>query len=173
MDTTMNFDVVIQTKELNDRFKKVGEVFEVASVRDDSFLLRDIKTKVAIGVVNFDDFDKHFVHKENFKGWTGWTPIIGFDGHSDAMYKTNRKKVIVKFLTDKVRGEACCHHDDDFNLAFGIQTAYLRCLNKANEKRKAELEKQIDICNENLAVIDCNIKENRNILERMINSLGE
>ena len=70
MNTTLKFDRVVLTKELNDKFKQIGEVFEIANILEDSFLLRSTKTKVAIGVVNFEDFDKHFVHEENFKGWT-------------------------------------------------------------------------------------------------------
>ena len=121
MNTILKFDKVVLTKELNDRFKQVGETFEVANVLEDSFLLRSAKTKVAIGVVSFEDFEMHFVHAENFKGWTPWTPLVGFDGQSDCHYRTNRKKVQVKFLTNKVRAEACCTKGDNFNLGFGVQ----------------------------------------------------
>ena len=79
-------------------------------------MLRSEKTKVALGLVNFKDFEKHFVAVENYKGWTPWQSIVGFDGQTDAMYRTNRKKTQVKFLTDKVRGESCCCKGDDFNL---------------------------------------------------------
>lgn len=165
MKTTLKFSRVVLIKELNDKMKKVGEVFEVANIlNDDSFLLRDAKSKIAIGVVSFEDFEKHFVHEENFKGWTGWTPIVGYDGHNDAFYKTNRKKVVVKFLTNKVRAETCCNKTDDFNLAFGLQIAYMRCLNKAYEKRKAELEAEY-------RAINMEIAENEHILKKMINSL--
>lgn len=164
MKTVLKFDKVILTKELNDKIKKVGEVFEIANILDDSFLLRDTKTRVAIGIVSFEDFEKHFVHAENFKGWTDWCPIVGFNGQSDVLYKTNRKKVIVKFLTDKVRAESCCNKVNDFNLSFGIQLAYLRCLNKAYEKKVVEYEK-------GLKNINCEITDNKRIIKEMINSL--
>jgi hypothetical protein len=163
MNTTLKFDKVILTKELNDKFKQVGEVFEVANILDDSFLLRSAKTRVAIGVVSFEDFEEHFVREESFKGWTNWTPLVGFDGQSDAMYRTNGKKTQVRFLTDKVRAECCCTKGDNFNLGFGVQLAYLRCLNKAREIQKAELEKKLKMVNHELA-------ENEVIIKKMVNS---
>ena len=164
MDTTLKFDRVVLTKELNERFKQVGEVFEIANILDNSFLLRDAKKRIAVGVVSFEDFEEHFVHEENFKGWTAWTPLVGFDGQNDCFYRTNRKKTQVRFTTNKVRAEACCNKCDDFNLYFGIQVAYLRCFNKSNSKKKIELEKE-------LRAIDRDIAENENILKKMINSL--
>ncbi len=164
METTLKFDKVVLIKELDDKIKKVGETFEIANVLDGSFLLRDTKTRVALGVVSFKDFEKYFVHAENFKGWTGWTPIVGFDGQTDVYYKTNRKKVMVKFLTDKVRAESCCSKDNDFNLSFGIQLAYLRCLNKAWAKRKSEYEAKIVSANSEIV-------DNERIIESMIHSL--
>lgn len=165
MNTTLKFDRVILLKELNEKFKKAGEAYEVANILEGSFLLRDAKTKVAIGVVNFNDFENHFVHEETFNGWTNWIPIVGFDGQSDCFYRTNRRKVQVKFVTDKVRAECCCCKDDDFSLGFGIQLAYLRCLNKAREKQKVELE-------EKLNMVEREIAENENIIKKMVNSLN-
>ncbi len=165
MNTTLKFDRVVLTKELNEKFKKIGEVFEIANILENSFLLRDSKTRVAIGVVSFEDFERHFVHEENFKGWTNWTQMLGFDGQSDILYRTNKKKVQVKFLTNNVRAEACCNkNEDDFNLGFGIQLAYLRCLNKARETQKAELEQK-------LAMVNQEIAENKAIMKKMVNSI--
>lgn len=171
METTIKFDKVVLITELNDTIKKVGEVFEIANILDNSFLLRDAKTRVALGVVSFEDFEKHFVHAENFKGWTPWTPIVGFDGQTDVYYKTNRKKVMVKFLTDKVRAESCCNSVNDFNLAFGIQLAYLRCLNKAWEKRKSEYETKLAEYEAKFVKANSEIVDNERIIESMIHSL--
>ena len=157
MNTVLKFDRVILTKELNEKFKQVGEVFEIANILDNSFLLRDSKTRVALGVVSFEDFENHFVQEPNYKGWSNWTPLVGFDGHNDAVYRTNRKKVQVRFLTNKVRAEACCCKGDEFNLAFGLRVAYLRCLNKALTEKKNKAEREI--------------AENEHILKKMINSL--
>ena len=80
METTLKFDRVILVKELNEKFKNVGEVFEIANILDNSFLLRDGRTRVAIGVISFEDFEEYFVHENNFRGWTPWTSFVGFDG---------------------------------------------------------------------------------------------
>lgn len=164
MDTILKYDRVILTKELNEKIKKVGDVFEIANILDNTFILREAKTKIAVGVISFEDFEKHFVHEGNFKGWTSWTPLTGFDGQTDAFYRTNRKKTQVKFLTDKVRAEACCSKVNDFNLSFGINMAYLRCLNKAREKQKAECEAKLKFINHDIA-------ENESAMKKMINSL--
>lgn len=164
MNTTLKFDRVVLAKELNDKFKQVGEVFEIANILDNSFLLRDSKTRVALGVVSFKDLENHFVNEENFKGWTSWIPLVGFDGQSDAFYRSNRKKVQVKFVTTKDRAEACCCKGDEFNLGFGIQLAYLRCLNKAIEKQRVELEKKLNM-------VEHEIAENKTIMKKMVNSL--
>lgn len=164
METTLKFDKVVLIKELNDKIKKVGEVFEIASILDNSFLLRDAKKRIAIGVVSFEDFEKHFVPVNNFKGWTSWMPITGFDGQTDVYYRTNRRKIQVKFLTDNVRAESCCSKADEFNLSFGLQIAYLRCLNKALANKKSKCEKTIKMA-------DSEIKDNEHIIKKMINSL--
>lgn len=164
METTLKYDGVILIKEMNEKFKQVGKLFEIANLLDGSFLLRDAETKVAVGVVNFEDFEKYFVHKENFKGYTKWTPLVGFDGQSDAYYRTNGRRVQVEFLTNKVRAESCCHKEDDFNLSFGIKMAYLRAYNKALKKQKTEYKKKLD-------TINSEIGENETILKSMISSL--
>lgn len=164
MNTVLKFDRVVLIKELNEKFKQVGETYEIANVLDNSFLLRSAKTKVALGIVSFEDFEKHFVHEENFKGWTQWTPLVGFDGQTDAFYRTNHKKTQVKFLTDNVKGESCCHRDDDFNLSFGVQLAYLYTLNKARTRQKNELK-------ETLNTIEHEIAENLTIIKKMVNSI--
>lgn len=97
-------------------------------------------------------------------GWTQWTPIVGFNGQTDCFYKTNQKKVIVKFLTGNIKAEACCNKVDEFNLAFGVQIAYLRCLNKALIKQKVDCENYIKMLNHNIA-------GNNSAIEKMIDSL--
>lgn len=164
METTIKFDRVILVKELDDKVRKVGECYEIANVLEDSFVLREANSKIAVGVVSFKDFEKYFVHEENFKGWTEWAPITGFDGQTDAYYRTNRRKTQVKFITDNVRAESCLNKVNDFNLYFGIQLAYLRCLNKANSKKATKHE-------EALKKINIEIVDNTRIMQKMINSL--
>lgn len=165
MNTILKYEEVILTKALGDKFRKIGKAYEVANILNDAFLLRDSKTKTAIGVVSFIDFEKHFIRAEDFKGWTKWEKIVGFDGQTDAMYRTNRKKTQVKFVTTKDRAECCCSKDDDFNLGFGIQLAYLRCLNKARTRQRLELE-------EKLNMVEHEIAENETIMKKMVNSLS-
>lgn len=164
METTLKFDKVVLIKELDEKIKKVGEVFEIANVLDDSFLLRDNKTKTALGVVSFEDFEKCFVHEENFEGWTPWMQFVGYNGQMDCLYRTNRKKVQVKFLTEKVRAESCCHEKDDFSLSFGLQLAYLRCLTKA-------MCETVHAYQEKMCKIEEEILDNIAMEKKMVNSL--
>lgn len=165
METILKFDRVVLVKELNEKFNKLGEVFEIANILDDAFVLRDSYTRTAVGAVSFGDFERCFVKEEGRKGWTSWTPLIGFDGQNDAFYRTNGRKVQVKFLTDNVRAEASCNRLDDFNLTFGLHLGYLRCLNKALIKRKAKYEEAIKS-------IDIELANNNRIIKKLINSLG-
>lgn len=164
METVLRFDRVILIKELNDKIKKVGDAFEIANICEDSFVLREAKSKVAVGVVSFSDFEKHFVHEENFRGWTNWVYFTGFDGQNDCMYRTNRKKTQVRFLTDKVMGESFLNKEDDFNLAFGLNLAYLRARNKAFANKKSKYEQEIN-------KIDIELMDNKRIIKDMINRL--
>lgn len=164
--SVLKYDRVILVKEFGEKMKKVGEVYEVASILENDFLIRDGRTRVALGVISFEDFDKYFVHEENFKGWTKWTPLVGFDGQNDAFYRSNGKKIQVKFVTTKDRAESCCCKDDDFNLGFGIQLAYLRCLNKARARQKEKLEAELKMVSHELA-------ENEAIIKKMVNSLDK
>lgn len=164
METTLKFDRVVLIKELNEKFCKIGEAFEIANILENSFLLRDAKTKVALGVVSFSDFENHFVHEENFTGWTPWQQFTGFNGQNDCFYKTNRKDVEVKFETDKVRAKSYLCKGNDFSLSFGLNMAYLRCANKALEKEKAKHEEELNRINEEIA-------NNKKTIQNMINSL--
>lgn len=164
METTLKFDTVILTKELNDKFKKVGKAFEVANIFEDYILLRDATTRVAIGIVAYDDFVTHFEKEEKFEGWTPWVSFTGFDGQNDVVYKTNRRKTIVKFIKGNIKAESCCHKDDEFNLYTGIQIAYLRARNKVLAKQKAELE-------ESLKKINREIADNSDIVKSMVESM--
>lgn len=164
MDSTLKFERVILVKELNEKFRKVGEVFEVASILDKGFLLREASSKVAVGVISFEDFEKYFVKEDNHKGWTPWTKLAGVDGQSDAFYRTNGKKVQCRFVKDKVRSEASCNAMDEFNLYFGIQIAYLRCCNKVLLKRAKEYE-------DKLKAIGCEIADNDKFMENIFRKL--
>lgn len=172
METALKFDRVVLVKELNEKFCKIGEVFEIANILENAFLLRDAKTRIAIGVVSFEDFENCFVHEENYKGWSQWQRFNGIDNQNDCFYKTNRRDVEVKFVTDKVRAKSYLHKDDEFNLSFGLNLAYLRCMNKSLEKQKAECEAELARVAEKLARINNEIVDNKKTIQKMINSLG-
>ena len=164
METVLKFDRVVLQKELNEKFRKVGEVFEVANLLDKGFMLRDSMTKIALGIVSFEDFEKCFVKEEKAIGWTPWTPLAGMDGRTDSFYRTNGKRVQVKFLTDKVRAEASCNPANEFNLFFGIQIAYLRCENKALRKKEEKYAKE-------LKRIFIEKTDNETFIKKMVESL--
>lgn len=164
MESTIKFDRVVLVNELNEKFCKVGEVYEVANILDNSFILRDAKTRVAVGVISFEDFERCFVHEEIYKGWTKWALFNGFDGQNDCVYRTNRRKTQVRFLTDNVMGESFTNKGDEFNLYFGLNLAYLRARNKALAKKKAEYERE-------LKKIDVELIDNERVIKDMINNL--
>lgn len=45
--------------------KQVGEIYEVANITTDMVVLRDITTKIAVGAIKIEDFDKYFEKVEN------------------------------------------------------------------------------------------------------------
>lgn len=121
-------DTVILTKTM-DKLNLVGQTFEVANITEKTIVLRDVKTKVAVGSVAIDDFEEYFV-KQEIKGWKPWTTMVDASGNTVGFYRTNGKKVQVR--TYNCRAEASCNlkTNDKFDLFFGVQLAYLRCQNK-------------------------------------------
>lgn len=165
MESLIKFDKVILVKEFG-KMQQIGKEYEVANVLDESLVLRDAKTKVAIGVVNFNDFNTYFKKVEEFKGWTQWQSVADSTANIVFKYRTNGKKVQVKTFEDKA--EVCCNftHGDEFNLWFGIELAYLRCQQKTDKKRRKELF-------EELQRLDSKIIEDKNSISRMIKSLDK
>ena len=166
MNTVIKFDKVVLTRELNDKVNMVGEVYEVANITNDVIVLRDVVSKVALGAVSFDDFEKHFTKKDEVSGWTPWTPVGDVEGKLIGYYRTNQKKVQVK-TADGYRSEACCNiGEDDFNLSFGINLAFLRCEAKMLRAKKKACEEEFKSYNREL-------KETQKYIKNMINSLEQ
>lgn len=157
----LKYDRVILTKEL-DKMVNIGEAYEVAIVNEDSFLMRDARTKVAMGVISLEEFYNHFRKPEDIKGWTPWVKFTDKDGDA-AFYKTNFRKVMVKCGNTKAVA-SCNMAEDDFNLHFGIRIAYGRCINKMLKKEKEECEKR-------LKDIQSEMKDNLVLMRNMIASL--
>ena len=138
--SVLKYDRVILTKEMG-KMTMVGEVYEVAAITEDSFIIRDARTKIAMGVVSFEEFDNHFEKPQDVKGWTPWTKFADKNGEA-AFYRTNFRKVEVK--CGDVKATATCNlGEDEFNLYFGIRIAYARCINKILTKQKNENEEAL------------------------------
>lgn len=131
-------DKVILTKEMGD-LRMVGEAYEVANVVEDRVVLRDAKTKVAVGVIDIVDFWEYFKRPEDVKRWTNWTNIVDQQGNSVGSYRTNQRKVQVR-LANGTRSEVCCKKIDSFSLGFGINLAYERCTKKYLKHLETEYE---------------------------------
>lgn len=102
---------------------------------------------------------------EKVTKWTKWMPLTDLNGQTDAFYRSNGKKTQVRFLTSGVRAECCCCKDDEFDLSFGIQLAYLRCLTKARTKQRIELEGKLNM-------VEHEIAQNLTTIKKMVNSAG-
>lgn len=156
-------DKVVLVKEFGE-LKTIGESYEVANVTDTAIVLRNVVTKIAVCAVNIDNFDEYFTKQENVKGWTPWQRLVDEASNTIAFYRTNYKKVQVK--TNNYRAEATCNKGDNFNLYFGIQLAYARCMNKFFIDVKNNHE-------EGLKKATSNILATKNIIKKMVNSLDK
>lgn len=148
--------------------KDVGEIYEVANiVQDHIVVLRDARTKVAVGAVEIDVFDQYFKKPEDVKGYTPWRAFTNSYGQVIAQYRTNGRKIQVK-SNGGFRGEASCNarHNDKFNLTFGINLAYARC----EEKALNDLKKKYENLKE---VVDSNIAENKIKIKRLLRSISK
>lgn len=115
-------DKIILIKPM-DSLQTVGETYEIANILENSVVLRDARTKIAVAAVDLNMLDVFFVKAEEFKGWTPWQSLR--DETGVVFYRTNGKKVQVRSV-DGVRAESCCCIEDEFNLWKGIQIAYAR-----------------------------------------------
>lgn len=162
MESVLKFDRVVLIKELNDKIKKFGEVFEIANVLEDSFVLRETKSRAAVGVISFADFEEHFVHAENFKGWTQWTLLTtDYDEGLTLFYRVkDRHRVQVKSINGCI-GESSCNikFGDEFNLYTGLNLAFLRCIKKVYLTKINDYHKQINIYINELKNIEDKIEQ--------------
>lgn len=169
--TVMKYDKVVLVKEFG-RLNTVGKMYEIANITDTSFILRDVKTKIACGVIDIKDFEEYFEKFETLelKGWTKWKPIINPKGELFAYYRTNFKKVQVKIAvmnssTSTFKSEATCNKQyDDFDVEFGIRLAYARCINKYLKSIRLEY-------NNALNKVQSELRENENNIKRMLVNL--
>lgn len=167
--SVLKYDRVVLIKEFG-KLRTVGEVYEIANITEETFILRDARTKIAVAVIDIKDFEEYFRKEDEVKTWTPWT-VFNVDDGRVAFYRTNRRKVEVKY--DGFKSTAYCSKGDEFNLHFGISLAYRRCLIKQSVKLKKNTEENKKACEALLEHLDSAIKDNKTFIKRMINSLDE
>ena len=150
-----------------EKLNKVGEIYEVGNITDTAVVMRDARTKVAIGAVNIDDFEEYFKKPEEVKTWTKWEKLIDESGNVIAFYRTNFKKVQVRIFEGE-HSEATCNkrYGDEFNLYFGIQLAYRRCLEKSMKRLTEEYKTELNRF-ESMRI------ENKNMIKKMLRTLDD
>lgn len=112
------------------KMANVGEIYEIGIIAEKAYIIREVKTKVAISAVDFDSFDEYFVKVDtDMKRWTKWHGLSDASGNVFAFYRTNGKRVQVRTI-DNVKGESSCNTMDEFDLRFGISLAMLRVQEK-------------------------------------------
>lgn len=104
----------------------VGKIYEIGTITDTAYIIRDSVTRVAVVAIKIDEFDDYFV-KEEKRFWTEWQGISQGD-NLIGCYRTNGKKVQV--IAYETKSEASCNKTDVFNLKIGINVALLRCKKK-------------------------------------------
>lgn len=163
-------DKVVLLKEYDD-LKQVGATYEVGNFTDKMVILREVKTKIAVGAIPLVDFYEYFEKKEDVRfKFTKWT-ALGDTTTDDtiAMYRTNHKKVQVmlpiEYNGSFIRAEASCNKGDDFDLWFGIRLAYARAKVKEHQKIISPYNA------ERLAKDTRDYKQTKNAIKNMMASL--
>ena len=159
-----------------DKFKTIGQCYEVVNIADEYVVLRDCETDIPVCSVNFADLDKYFKKESEKAGWTNWTRMINPVGDTIAEYRTNFKCVEVRILNDMldypngkvIRSTAMCSQGDDFDLAFGIHLAYLRCEQKYLKNEIKECSAVIDEAQERIDMCESRIVNNKSVMKRML-----
>ena len=164
-----------------DKLTQIGTVYEVANITtDNKVIIRDTVSKVAIGAIGIDDFEKYFNKLEDDKksGWTEWHRLLDSNDDMIGIYRTNFKKVEVKIgdgsknYNNKkknknnkkdnkmsITGKAFCCKEDDFNLAYGIRLAYMRAIKKSYIKNKEPLLNELDVIKLNIHNIEQQLRK--------------
>lgn len=162
MNNIYKNDKVVLVKPF-EKMQVVGDVYEVANITDTHVVLRNEKTKIAVGAISISDFEEYFEsysdRKENSK-WTSWTSIVNETNNTIAFYRTNFKKTQVRINNGEkcIKGESCCTPTDEFDLFTGVRIAYARALIKALEidvdNKYCEILEIVDKINDASSLID-------------------
>ena len=149
-----------------DKLTAVGSVFTVSAINQGEFELCMEGVTDTFCIVNIVTLCTYFEKLEENK-WTDWSTLMSRDGKNTvvAYYKTNNRKVIVK-LHNGVKAMATCNtkYGDSFNLATGIQLAYMRCISKT-------LQRGIENYSNVIEEIKRELKENDDKINQLINTM--
>lgn len=148
----------------------VGKAYEVANIMDETVVLRDASSKLAVAIIKIEDFEEYFVESEKAHAWTPWTAFRNEQGGT-SFYRTNGKKVEVKH--EGTKSAAYRSKADDFNLYFGVNLACLRCEVKKALKDMKKLEEHRNMIDSAIRELEGEIKDRKNLIKTMINSLEE
>ena len=171
-------DRVILTKGIGS-LNTIGQVYEVARMTEDFIVVRDCVSKVAVASIDIEEFGNYFVKEKEVNNWTKWADIADPNGNMIAQYRTNNKKVEVRITNDMlghpdkkvIRSTATCNSEDEFNLAFGVQLAYLRCEQKYLQNEINEYCEIIDDSISQMKNCESRLVENKSIIKKMLSSL--
>ena len=177
MNVTVKDNVVL-IKEIGS-LKTIGQVYEVARMTEEFIVIRDISSKAAVASINIEEFGNYFTKKNTTNGWTKWADIANPLGNMIAQYRTNNKKVEVRIINDMlgypnkrvIRSTATCNSEDEFNLAFGVQLAYLRCEQKFLKNEINEYNEIIRDSTNRMKECESRLVENKSIIKKMLSSI--
>lgn len=174
----VKYDKLVLVKDMDGL--KVGETYKVSNITDTYAVVCNDYSDDAICSVDIADLDTYFAKKDDASGWTKWTPMINPVGDTIAEYRTNFKHVEVRILNNMldypngkvIRSTAMCSQGDDFDLAFGIHLAYLRCEQKYLQNEIDECSAVIDEVQEHMDMCESRMVNNKSVMKRMLESVN-
>ena len=123
----------------------VGRVYTIGNINKDNntFIISQVRDGLAVASITYEELNECFVKQEDRK-WTDWisdelgNALEGNSFYSIGQYRTNGKKIQYRILISGnatkpkyVVGTACCNNTtDNYNFAFGVDLAKIRCLKK-------------------------------------------
>ena len=131
-------------------FTNVGEICEVIDVAEGGIIsFRFGPGGYHLGCMSYDEYQKYFepvVEEKKPRVWTEWKPaVVEYCDFSNerclcnVFYRHDGKRVQIKSVGWEVKAEASCHHEDEFDLAKGINLAKMRLIVKILAKQVKEI----------------------------------
>lgn len=159
---------------------KVGETYKVTNITNTYAVISDDYYGDVVCTVDIADLYTYFAKKDEASGWTKWTRMINPVGDTIAEYRTNFKHVEVRITNNMldypngkvIRSTAMCSQGDDFDFAFGIHLAYLRCEQKYLQNEIDECSVVIDEAQEYMDMCESRMVNNKSVMKRMLESVN-